>query len=115
MVKTLPSNEGSTVSIPGRGTRIPQASWPKKPKHKNRSNIVTNSIKTKNIPHQKNIKKKNNKTKQLCASNAGGTSSIPVPEMTILCVAWQRPNKQKTGSIAAEERRSAILNLVSST
>ena len=31
--------------IPGPGAKIPHALWPK-PKHKNRSTIVTNSIKT---------------------------------------------------------------------
>ena len=83
MVKTLPSNAGGTGSIPGRGTRIPYALWPKN-QNKNRSNIVTNSIKAKNIPCQKNLKKK---TKQLCASNAGGTSSILVPKKKIPCAA----------------------------
>ena len=42
VVKTSPSNAGGVVSIPGWEAKIPHASWPKKPK--NRSNIVTNSI-----------------------------------------------------------------------
>ena len=46
MVKTSPSNAGSVGSIPGQGTKIPRASWPKNQNIKNRSNIVTNSIKT---------------------------------------------------------------------
>ena len=29
MVKTLPSNAGNTDSIPGWGSEIPHASWPK--------------------------------------------------------------------------------------
>ena len=33
-VGTLPSNAGGAGSVPGRGARIPHASWPKKPKHK---------------------------------------------------------------------------------
>ena len=32
VVKTLPSNAGGTGSIPGCETKIPDASWPKKPK-----------------------------------------------------------------------------------
>ena len=38
VVKTLPSNAEGTVSIPGRGTRIPHASWPKN------QNIKTEAI-----------------------------------------------------------------------
>ena len=30
MVKTLPCNAGGEGSIPGRGAKIPHASWPKK-------------------------------------------------------------------------------------
>ena len=42
MVKTLlSSNAGGTGLTPGQGAKIPRASWPK-----NRSNVVTNSIKT---------------------------------------------------------------------
>ena len=33
VVKALPSNAGGVGSIPGRGSKIPHASWPKKPKH----------------------------------------------------------------------------------
>ena len=42
--KTSPSNTSSVGSIPCRGTKIPHALQPKK--KKNRSNIITNSIKT---------------------------------------------------------------------
>ena len=45
MVKTSPSNARGVGSIPGWGTKIPHASGPKKQTN-NRSNIVTNSIKT---------------------------------------------------------------------
>ena len=51
MVKTLPSNVWDANSIPGQETKIPHATWQKK-KKKSRSNIVTNSIKTKNSPQQ---------------------------------------------------------------
>ena len=46
MVKTSPSNAGGEGSIPGQGAKIPHASWPKNQNIKNRSNIVTNSVKT---------------------------------------------------------------------
>ena len=47
MVKTSPSNAGVEGSNPGQGVKIPQALGPKKKtKQKNRSNIVTNLIKT---------------------------------------------------------------------
>ena len=57
MVKISPSNVGGAGSIPDGGAKIPHASRPKN--IKNRSNIVTNSIKTlkKNGPSQKNLKK----------------------------------------------------------
>ena len=47
MVHTLPSNAGGEGSIPGWGTKVQSALEPKR-KHKteNRSNTVTNSIKT---------------------------------------------------------------------
>ena len=32
MVETLPSNAGGAGSIPGRGAKIPHASWPKNQK-----------------------------------------------------------------------------------
>ena len=34
MVRTLPYNVGGVGSIHGQGTKIPQAFWPKNPKHK---------------------------------------------------------------------------------
>ena len=50
MVKTSPSNAGGAGSIPGQGAEIPHASWPKT-QNINRSNIVTNSIKTLKMVH----------------------------------------------------------------
>ena len=47
MVKTLPSNAGGVGSkIRGWGAKIPHVSWPISQNIKNRSNTVTNSIKT---------------------------------------------------------------------
>ena len=58
VVKTSPSNAGGAGSIPGRGAKIPHAS---RPKNQNRSNTVTNSIKTLKMVHikKKKILKKN--------------------------------------------------------
>ena len=60
VIKTSPSNAGGAGSIPGRGAKISHASWPKKPNHKNKNNIVTNSIKTLKMVHIK--RKKSSKT-----------------------------------------------------
>ena len=49
VVKTSSSNAGGAGSNPGQGAKIPHVSWPKAKTLKekeNRSNIVTNSIKT---------------------------------------------------------------------
>ena len=48
MVKTLSSSAKGVCLIPGQGVKIPLASWPKNQNMNNRSNIVTNSIKTLN-------------------------------------------------------------------
>ena len=53
VVKTSPSNTGGADSIPGRGAKIPHAS---RPRNQNRSNIVTNSIKTLKMVHVKKKK-----------------------------------------------------------
>ena len=58
MVKTSPSNAEGVGSIPGRGAKIPHASWPKNQNIK-RKQFVTNSIKTLKIVHIKKILKKN--------------------------------------------------------
>ena len=63
-----PSNAGGANSIPGWGAKITHASRPKNQKKKNKSNILTNSIKTlKKGPHQK--KKKAQKGRQDLVSN----------------------------------------------
>ena len=63
VVKTSPSNAGVADSIPGQGAKIPHASGPKKQNikkpPKNRSSIVTNSIKTLKISTSKKSLKKN--------------------------------------------------------
>ena len=60
VVNIPPPNERDVGSIPDQGAKIPHASQPKT-KTENRSNIVTNSIKTlKTSPPQKNILKKGN-------------------------------------------------------
>ena len=47
--------------IPGQGAMIPHATWSKNQNRNNRSNIVTNSVKTLKIIHiNKNLKKKKN-------------------------------------------------------
>ena len=51
VVKTLPSNAGGVGLIPGKGAKIPHASWLKNQNIKSRSNIVINSIKTLKIVH----------------------------------------------------------------
>ena len=57
VVKTLPSNAGCAGSIPGQGAKISHASWSKN-QTKNRSNIVTNSVKTLKLVHIKKFFKK---------------------------------------------------------
>ena len=54
VVKTSPSNAGGVGSIPGRGTKIPRASWPKNQniKQKKYCNKFNKDLK-KNGPHQK--------------------------------------------------------------
>ena len=60
VVKTLPSNAGGAGSIPGQGAKITYASGPKNQNIKERSSIVTNSIKTLKMVHiKKKIFKKN--------------------------------------------------------
>ena len=55
VAKNLPSNGRDVVSIPGQGTKIPHASWLKNPNIDNRSNIVTESIKTLKMVHIKKL------------------------------------------------------------
>ena len=58
LVKTLPSNSGVVGLIPGWGAKIAHVSWPKKSKHKNRSNTITSLTKTLKMVHIKKKKKK---------------------------------------------------------
>ena len=51
VVKTSFSNAGVSGVIPGWKAKILHASWPKKKKQKNRSNIGTSSVKTLNMVH----------------------------------------------------------------
>ena len=56
VVKTSPPNAGSASSIPGRGAKIPHASWPKNIKQKQYCNKFNKDFK--NGPHKKkNLKK----------------------------------------------------------
>ena len=68
MVRASPSNAGSANSIPGWGELRSHMPLGRKTQTQNRSNILTNSIKTlKNGPHQK--KKKAQKGRQDVVSN----------------------------------------------
>ena len=60
VVETLPCNAGAAGLIPAQGAKIPHASRPKNQNIKNRSNIVTNSIKSllKKHPQQKKKKRR---------------------------------------------------------
>ena len=55
MIKTLPARAGGTGLIPGRAAKSPLASQLKNQNINNRSNIVTNSMKTFKMVHNKNI------------------------------------------------------------
>ena len=57
VVETLPFNTGSAGSIPGLGTKIPHASWPKYQKHETEAIWKQNSTKILKII-KKNSKKK---------------------------------------------------------
>ena len=59
-LKTSPSNAGVASPIPDHKAKIPHASGPKNTKGKNRSNIVTNSIKTLKMVHTEKKKKESN-------------------------------------------------------
>ena len=53
MVKTSPSSEGGLGSIPGRGTKIPHALWPKNQNMKQKQYCNKSNKDFKNGPHQK--------------------------------------------------------------
>ena len=56
MVKILPSNAGGVGLIPGRGAKIPHASWPKNQNIKQKQYCNKFNKEFKNGPHQKNLK-----------------------------------------------------------
>ena len=58
VVKTLPSNSGDAGSTPGRGAKIPLASWPKNQNVKQKQYCNKFNKDFKNGPHQKDLKKK---------------------------------------------------------
>ena len=64
VIKTLPSNTGDAGSIPGCGMKIPHSSWPKN-QSINRSNIVSDSIKTLKMVHIKKIYFKKKKERRM--------------------------------------------------
>ena len=57
MVKTPHSNAGGEGSIPGRGAKIPHASWPKKQSIKQKKYCDKFNKDFKNGPHQEIFKK----------------------------------------------------------
>ena len=62
VVKTPPSNAEGASLIPGWRAKIPHASWPQNQNINNKSNIITNSIKTLKVIHvRKKIFKKRKK------------------------------------------------------
>ena len=61
VVKTLPSIAGDMGLISGQRAKIPHASWPRNQNINNRSNSITNSIKTLKMVHIKEKKTFKNK------------------------------------------------------
>ena len=61
MVKTSLSSAGGVGSIPGLGTKIPHASWPKNQNIKQKQHCNKFNRDFKNGPHQKNLLKNKNK------------------------------------------------------
>ena len=59
VVKISPSNAGGVGSIPGRGAKIPHASWPKNQNIKQTQYCNKFNKDFKDGPHQKNLLKKN--------------------------------------------------------
>ena len=72
VVKTSPSNAGGMGSIPGWGPKIPHASWPKNQNIKQRKYCNKFHKDFKNGPHQKILKKKKKKRKEISNPNVGG-------------------------------------------
>ena len=89
MVKTLPPNAGGKGLIPGQRDKIPHASWPKKKKKKrninNRSNIVTDSMKSFQMGH---VKKKSFKKSLIeCQS---GITVLSIADTLLLGIQTQK-------------------------
>ena len=65
MFKTSPSNAGNTASIPGWGSEIPHASWPKNQnvKQKEYCNKFNEDFKT--GPHEKKKKERKEEISQM--------------------------------------------------
>ena len=61
MVKTSLSSAGGVGSIPGLGTKIPHASWPKNQNIKQKQHCNKFNRDFKNGPHQKHLLKNKNK------------------------------------------------------
>ena len=57
-IKISPSNTGGVASIPRQGDKFSHSWWPKTKTKKNRSDIVTNPMKTLNMVHIKMAFKK---------------------------------------------------------
>ena len=58
VVKTSLSSSGGVGSVPGQGTKIPHASWPKYQSIKQKQHCYKFNKDFKKGPHQKNLKKK---------------------------------------------------------
>ena len=95
MVKTSSSNGGGVGSIPGWGAKIPHASWPKNQNIKNKSNIVTNSIRLYKMVHIKN-KNKNKKTENdTSGSREKGARSLEMTQIILLfMLGWDAPHRK---------------------
>ena len=75
VVETLPCNVGAAGLIPAQGAKIPHASRPKNQSIKNRSNIVTNSIKSLLKKHPQQKKKKRRRRRRI---NEGMQQGKPI-------------------------------------
>ena len=71
------------ASILGQRAKMPRASWPKHQNIQNRSNVITNSIKTLKMVHIKNILKKISKKNWGSDSRADPNSSCPGWPLTV--------------------------------
>ena len=75
VLETLPCNAGAAGLIPAQGAKIPHASRPKNQTIKNRSNIVTNSIKSLLKKHPQQKKKKRRRRRRI---NEGMQQGKPI-------------------------------------